>query len=513
MTDDQEINESLKPQHEEKLQKQSIQECAQEAEDSKFNITDKQLRMGTGNIFSLICIFGGPAILSQLVQVSYNLVDTIFVGQATGEHGLAAINLILPAVLVFIALAAWIAVGASPLFSTRMGEKDYPGAARLLGSTVSINALFSIAVGLICLIFSEPIIRLSGATEELVPDASAYLMIYGGFFIGINLGYTINGFISACGSPGRALMTQVVAALSNIVLDWLFVIHWNMGVAGAAWATVIAWGLGLCAAAQFFFSKKSPFKLQVSDFKPDFTGFRKVLSYGFPVFAMQIGYAITMVILLAVVVDIGNHSWMGAEGALAAINVISRGYNIILIPSIGITSGCISLLAYNMGAQHYARVRKIFWNSFYISLLATFVLWIPVLIFSAQLMNLFGISTELTEYGAQLMRLQTCMAPIVVFEVAVGELFIALGRSKAGAILQIMRSLVVVCILYVSFPYILPNYLPIQAFTALVAAEPVADIILLGISIALTIPLFKTIKDFELKKISDEKALVSGQEA
>lgn len=470
------------------------------------NLHEKQLRMETGKIIPLIFYFGLPGILSQLVQTSYSVVDTMFVGMATGDIGLAAVNITFPAILFFVALAILVAVGTETLFGMKLGEKRYDTCAHILGTTISCNAILSLIVAAIVIIFAEPILRLSGASDVLMEPAKTYLLIYGGFFISQNLGYTINGFISASGHPNRALATHIIAASLNILLDWLFVIHLGWGVAGAAWASVIAWSSGCVFAMHFFLSSQSPFKLKISHFKPQLSLFVQSLKFGLPMFLMQLGGSISFVIILRSVAYYGSLSWIGAEAAVAVYGIVGKGYQVLILAAVGLCIGCSPLLSYNLGAQKFDRLIKIFIYLCIISFTLTVALWIPVLIFSFKLVALFGLSEQYLEYASHLMKLDIMLAPIIALEIAAGMLFMASGKYIQGAVLQIMRSLIVICAFTISFPLILPKFFDLQAFTCIVVAEPATDTALFFLTIALLIPLMKKIQAVRKGEMTAQEA-------
>lgn len=467
---------------------------------------EKQLRMETGKILPLIFYFGLPGILSQLVQTSYSLVDTMFVGIATGDLGLAAINISFPAIIFFVAFAVLVSMGPKTLFGIKLGEKDYDTCAHIFGTSLVYNSLLSLIITGIVLLFTEPILRLSGASDALMGPAKTYFMIYGGFFISQNLGYTVNEFISSSGHPNRALLTHVISALSNIVLDYLFIIQFDWGIAGAAWASIIAWTAACFFALQFFFSAKCPFKLKVHHFRPQFKLFSQGLKYGLPLFLMQIGNSLTLVIILRTVAYYGSLSWLGTEGAVAIYGVIGKGYQTLILAAVGLAIGCAPLFSYNLGARKFKRLLKIFIYLCIISFLFTFVLWLPVVIYSFELVSIFGLSTQYLDYASKLMRIDILLAPIIAFEIITSILFTASGKYIQGAILQLMRSLILICIFTLSFPILLPPIFDLAPFTCIIIAEPATDIVLLVLTVVLLTPLIRQIKAVEQGKLSPEEA-------
>ena len=467
---------------------------------------ERQRRMGEAPILPLILTFGVPAMISQFVQVSYSIIDSIFVGQARGELGLAALTVCFPAILGTVAVAMLAAVGASILFGIRLGQGRLRSCARIFGSTITHAVITAIILGIFGYFGARWMVEVSGATDAIVADAAAYLRIYVGLFIVQSLGYTINAFITGCGHPLRATVTQVVAAVSNIVLDYIFVIRWDWGVEGAAWATVLGWTLGVATAAQFFFSRHVPFQLTLSSFRPSWFNLRKTMAYGLPGALMTCGAMLSLLIVTRVVTHFGGQSWVGAEGGLAMYNVVRRGYEILLIPGIGIAMGCSTLFSYNFGAGKFQRLRRIFWTCAATSIVILAVVWVPVLIFGREIMMLFGLPDNVTDYAGFLMRISVILAPVVVFEIVAGTLFQGAGKYVQATFLNVMRSLVVTTVLAIIFPIWLAEPLGISPFTAIYVAEPVSDVLMLVVTLVLMVPFLARMRAVERGEMTIEEA-------
>lgn len=430
-------------------------------------------RMGTGRILPLVFIFGLPGVISQLVQVSYSVIDSAFIGNAVGSNGLAALSLSLAPVLFFIAIAILVSAGSVTLFSMKLGQGDVPAARRILGSTLVLAIVISVLSAILTFAASEPVLRLLGATPATLELAQTYLHIYGAGFIAQNMGYTINGFINACGRPRRAVFTQVVAAVLNVILDYIFVMVLGWGVAGAAWATVFAWTVGALVALEFFVNPHSTVQLKLKDVRLNREYAGRSLAYGLPVFLMMLGNVAFTSIFMSVISTWGGASSLGAEGALAVANVVSRGFQVLLIPAIGLSNGCMTLFGYNLGAGLYSRLRSLFWTLVLVGFAAITALWLPMMLWAPSALVLFGLNGAAIELGAMLLRIDILCMPLVVVEVVSGSFLQGTGRYVRGSILLLMSSVLVIGPLTIIFPHVLPQLFDVTAMQAIYIASPV----------------------------------------
>lgn len=452
-------------------------------------------RMGSESIVKLAFIFGVPGMLMQLVQVSYSIVDSVFVGQAMGNAGLAALTAVAPAVLCFIALAMLVSVGAGTLFSMKLGAQDIQGARSIMGSTIFFNTCVSVVTILIVLFFDRQLLQLTGSPAEVLDDASLYLKIYGCGFITQNLGYTIMGFISSSGRPNVSLSIHVLAMLSNVVLDYLFVLVFGWGVAGAAAATVLAWSLGALAGIVFFVRPSAPIRLHLSDIRLRKQYITTSLKYGMPSFLMMVGNIIAVTVFLYVVTYYGTFSLIGAEGSMAIANVVSKGYQVILIMPLGLSFGCTPLFGYNIGAKNYHRIKQLFTGLLAAALVLMILAWLPMMIGTRGVMNLFGLEAGYLELGILLMRIEILLAPITAFECVVGSFLQGTGHYRAGSMLMLARSCLIVVPLMIIFPAVLPSALGVDPIESIYWTTPLTDILVTIIAVTLMVLQFKQLNE------------------
>lgn len=436
-------------------------------------------RMGSGKLLPLVISFGIPATITQLIQISYNMADTIFVGNRVGSEGLAALLMVLPLIIFFMALSILFAMGANTIFSIKLGENKLNEAKRLVGTTLAINAVLSIIVGFIFYFGTEYLLKLSGATGLTLTYAITYLQIYGSCFFACNMGYTINGFIQSSGAPRRAMLTHAIAAGINIVLDYIFICIFDWGVAGAAWATVIGWSFACLVALQYFFSQKAPFVLDRSCFNFIDFSMRDRVTYSLPVFLMQLGN-VAMLFVYVYIVRWHSADYAGGEsGALAMFSVCNRLCQFIMIPSLGFGMGCMTLMGYNFGAKLYERLRSLLLVIVTVATVCMVVLWLPMMIWTSPILMLFGLSGADLTYGTTITRICICIVPSISIEVVAGMYCQATGRIKEGSLLLSARSFWVAIPVMVVFPWLLVRMFDMQALTALAWAFFLIDILLL----------------------------------
>ena len=258
-------------------------------------------RMGTEPIIKLIAAFGLPSIVGMLANALYNIVDRIFVGRIVGPDGLAAISLGFPFMIFNMAVCLLFGVGASPLIAIALGKNDAEGsgiqrAERILGTALSAVLAAACGIAAFCLWNLDSLLRLSGAGDALLPPAREYLRI---ILWGVPLSsvaFSLNFCIRAEGRPAFAMGTQTLGALSNIVLDALFIKYMGMGVAGAAWGTIISQGFAAAWVVSFYLRRRGVLRLRVKNLVPRFVTLAHILPLGFASFMTEISFTLFLVL-------------------------------------------------------------------------------------------------------------------------------------------------------------------------------------------------------------------------
>jgi putative MATE family efflux protein len=441
---------------------------------------DKVLRMGTASIPRLIFEFAVPSVVGMLINGSYGIIDSIFLGHAVGEIGLSAITVANPIMVVFMALAMLIGNGGNSLAALRLGEGKREDAEHALGNVVTMSVIASVIVFLLGWLpgVSDAILDLASATPEVRPYAQVFIqVICAGFFLQC-IGLGVNNFIRTCGAPNRALGSMVVGLVGAVIFNFLLVIVLDWGVLGSAVATVLGWACSCVAVLQYFcFKKDVPLRLRVKYLPLVGAMDKTILAFGLPSFCVQAGMAVVNFVINYQLVKYGAMSPIGSDDALAAIGVVQRITQFAVMPLIGISIALQPLLGFNYGARNVGRVVRTLWVGIAAATVFAIVMFIPVEVFSTPIAHAFGItSAQLADFTAFAIRIQFLMFPFVGFQIVSSNYFQATGQPAKSVFLTLTRQI----LFLIPMLFIMPEILPVIAaqfngLDALYFAAPVAD--------------------------------------
>ena len=426
--------------------------------------------LGRDSIGKLLFKLATPAIIAQLVNVLYNIVDRIFIGRLPeGDLAMAGIGVAFPIIMLISATSALIGMGGSPLAAIKMGEQDHDGAEKIMSNALSMLVILSILLMMSLLIFKEPLLLAFGASSQTLVYANDYLGIYilGTLFVQIAIG--MNPFINTQGFAKIGMMTVMVGAVINIILDPIFIFGLHLGVKGAAFATITAQFISAIWVIRFLFGKKSTLKIRKEFLIPEPKVVLPIMALGVSPFIMQ---ATESIVLISLNNQLAHY---GGDLAVSAMTIISSVNQIIILPLMGLTSGAQPIISYNYGAQQFDRVKKTFILLLIVCLIYTTTMWLGILLVPEVFVNIFNDKPELVAITSRSLRI--FFAGIFVFgvQVACQQTFLALGQAKISLVLALLRKM----ILLVPLIFILPATL--KAFMApldlVFMAEPVADII------------------------------------
>ncbi|PKM50460.1 MAG: MATE family efflux transporter [Firmicutes bacterium HGW-Firmicutes-7] len=420
-------------------------------------------QLGTMPIGKLLFKFSIPAIGGMIVNSLYNLVDRIFIGRID-SLAMTGIGLSLPFIILISAVISLVGIGASAIISMRLGQNRKEDAERVIGNAVSLLAVLMLMVTIIGLIFKIPILNIFGASNATIGYASKYITIilYGTVFQGIGTG--LINIIRAEGSPYKTMIIIVVGTVLNIILDPILIFTFNMGIAGAAWATIISQLVASVLIISHFLSKKSKLKLQRKNLKFNIAAIKDILSIGFSPFVMQLAAVIVSIIL--------NNSLReyGGDIAIGAMTVIHSIMVLFLMSAMGITQGAQPIIGYNYGAERFDRVKKTLQLEL-ISISAICILtFIMVQFFSTALASIFSNNQELIDVSSNGMRIFLIMLPLVGAQIVGASYFQAIGEAKKATFLGLLRQV----IMLIPMLLILPNFFGLMGIWA---AGPVSDFV------------------------------------
>lgn len=441
---------------------------------------DKVLRMGTASIPRLITEFAIPSVVGMLINGSYAIIDSVFLGHAVGEIGLSAMTVANPVMIVFMAIAMLIGNGGNALAALRLGEGKREDAERALGNVVSLSLIAAVVVIVVGWnpMLVAGVLDLASATPEVRPYAQVFIQVLCAGFILQCIGLGVNNFIRTCGAPNRALGTMVIGLVGSVAFNALFVLVLGWGVLGSALATVLGWACSCLAVLQYFCLRKDvPMRLRLPALRFNFAMDRTILAFGLPSFCVQAGMAIVNFVINFQLVKYGALTPIGADDALAAIGVVQRIGQFSVMPLIGIAIALQPLLGFNYGAHNVDRVRKTLWYGIGAASSIAVLMFAIVELFAEPIAHAFGISHDgLVEFTAFAIRVQFLMLPFVGFQIVSSNYFQATGQPAKSVFLTLTRQILFLVPLLYLMPVVLPSLFPqFTGLDALYFAAPVAD--------------------------------------
>ena len=444
----------------------------------------KEVDLGKEPIGHLLLILALPSITSQVVNALYNMVDRMYIGHIpeVGSAALTGVGVCFPLIMIISAFAYLLGMGGAPRASICMGRKDNKGAEKIMGNCFSSLIIVSIILTAVVLIFQDPLLYLFGASENTIGYAKEYITIYaiGTIFVQLTLG--MNSFISAQGFSTISMMTVCIGAVTNIILDPIFIFVFNMGVAGAAWATIISQALSALWAVWFLSKGKSILRLKKENLRIDMKVLAPCIALGVAPFAMQ---ATESVLVLCF-----NSSLLryGGDLAVGAMTILSSVMQFAMLPLQGLTQGGQPIISYNYGAMQAQRVKKAFRLQTIACFTYSSLLWAAVELCPSSFVAIFTNEPQLSEITVWALRIYMAAVLLMGIQVSCQQTFIAFGNSKISAFLAVFRKIIVL----IPLIFILPQFMQDDVF-AVFLAEPIAD----TIAVITTATLFA----FEFKKV------------
>ncbi len=428
---------------------------------------NNQNELETGSVGKLLVKLAAPAIVAQLVNVLYNIVDRMFIGRMeNGAVAMAGVGLSFPIITLISAFAALIGMGGGPLAAIKMGEKDNDGAEKIMGNAVAALVLLAIIITFVFQVYKEPVLWLFGASNNTISYAVDYIGIYlaGTIFVMIALG--LNPFITTQGFAKTGMITVAIGAVLNIVLDPILIFGLNMGVKGAALATIISQGVSAIWVLVFLAGKKTILRIKLKNIRinPKIVG--GMMALGVSPFIMQSTESLVLISLNT------KLRMYGGDIAVTSMTVMSSIMQMITLPILGITQGAQPITSYNYGAKNFDRVRQSFKLCLISCLTFTLVATSACLIFPAFFVKIFNSDPQLIEFTTWAMRIYFVGMSIFGIQIACQQTFLALGKAKISLILAMLRKI----ILLIPLIFILPMFMENKLFAVLLA-EPIADIL------------------------------------
>ena len=446
-------------------------------------------RLGTKSILKLLFEFSIPAVIMMTFNALYNIVDSIFLGQAVGEMGIAVTTLAFPIMILLMGLSALAGQGGNALAAIQLGEDRIDAVERTVGNTVFLLLLIAAIIAFAGIVFIDPILAVVGTTPELHDLAKTFVQILMIGFVFQCVGMGANNFLRTEGKPMLALGTSVLGTVVCIIMNFALVMWMGFGVAGSALATIIGQGVGGAPVIWYLVrGKDAPFHLKLSRMKPDFRLWGTILSLGVASFIMQVANAVINSILNQTLAYYGAADPIGSAGALAAIGVASRINGFAIMPAIGVLMGAQTLIGYNYGARKWGRVLKSYWLG---ALFATTILtgfFVLIHIIPAPIVELFGVEGALEQFCIYALQVMTAMFPLIGFQMMSGNYFQSTGQPLKASLLSLTRQVLFLIPLLLLMPPFLPGIIGVTSLQAVCFTYPTADLLSIITTGAFIIP-------------------------
>ena len=450
--------------------------------------------MGTGSVKKLMVKMAVPALVGQVVNLLYNIVDRIYIGHIPEIGGLAltGVGLFTPILMLITASAMLAGAGGAPRAAIAMGRGDKDAAEKIMGNCFTVLLLLAVLLTSVFYFAAPTLLRLFGASDATLPYAVTYGRIYILGSVSVLIVMGMNVFITTQGFASMSMLTTVIGAGINIVLDPIFIFVLDMGVAGAAYATVISQIVSAVWILLFLTGKKTILKLKPANMKLEKQVILPCLALGISSFVMVSTESILSISFTSSLARFGGDVAVGAMTVLTSIN------QLITMPLSGICQGGQPLISFNYGARKYDRVKEAFFCQFGVCVAYTTVFWALLMLLPNVFAGIFTSDVALVDYTAWALKIFLACGFSVGFQISCQQAFMALGQAKISLIMALLRKV----FLLIPMIFVLPIFFQDKAF-AVFLAEPVSDFIAAAVT---TFMFFR----FFIKMLKEGKAGNAG---
>ena len=402
-----------------------------------------------GSIVKNIINLAVPMTLAQLINVLYNVVDRIYIGRIPGAGSLplTGVGLCLPILSMVTAFANLFGMGGAPLCSIERGRGNVDEAERIMGNSFAMMVLFGVGLTVLGLVLKRPMLYLFGASDATYPYADQYVTIYllGSLFVMAGLG--MNSFINSQGFGRIGMMTVLLGAVANIILDPIFIFVLHMGVQGEALATIISQFLSAAWIIRFLTGPRTILKLRRSAMKLERRRVLKIMGLGLSGFTMSITNSLVQIVCNATLRDFGGDLYVGA------MTVINSIREVVQMPVQGLTNSAQPVMGFNYGAEKYGRVRQAIKFTSAVSIVYTCAIWAGLYFAPGFFIGIFSSEEELLAIGVPAMHIYYFGFFMMSLQMAGQAVFVALGRAKNAVFFSIFRKVIIVFPLTVILPH------------------------------------------------------------
>ena len=444
--------------------------------------------MGTGSVKKLMVQMAVPALVGQVVNLLYNIIDRIYIGHLPeiGGAALTGVGLFTPILMLITAFAMLAGAGGAPRAAIAMGRGDKDAAEKIMGNCFTVLLLLAVLLTSVFYFAAPSLLRLFGASDATLPYAVEYGRIYILGSVSVLIVMGMNVFITTQGFASMSMLTTVIGAGINIVLDPIFIFVLDMGVAGAAYATVISQIVSALWILRFLTGKNTILKLKAPNMKLEKQVILPCLALGISSFVMVSTESILSISFTSSLARFGGDVAVGAMTVLTSIN------QLITMPLTGICQGGGPVISFNYGARKFHRVKEAFLCQFGVCITYTTLFWLAVMLMPNVFTGIFTSNQALVDYAAWAIRIYLALGFSVGFQISCQQAFMALGQAKISLVMALLRKV----FLLIPMIFLLPIFFENKAF-AVFLAEPVSDIIAAAVT---TFMFFR----FFLRMLKDE---------
>ena len=455
-------------------------------------MTNRKEMLGTAPVGRLMFRLALPAVIAQLINMLYNIIDRIYIGHmpGTGDLALTGVGVCMPIIMIVSAFAALVSSGGAPRASIFMGKKDMDSAEKTLGGCFGLQIIISVILTAVLLIWNRSLLLMFGASENTIGYAVDYMSVYaiGTIFVQLTLG--MNAFVTAQGFTQISMISVIVGAVSNIILDPIFIYGLDMGVRGAALATILSQALSCIWVVSFLCGKRTILRLKPKNLFPSARLVLPCIALGSAAFIMQASESVIAVCFNSSLLEYGG------DIAVGAMTILTSVMQFAMLPLTGIAQGAQPISSYNYGAKNAERVKKTFRLLLISCLVYSLTLWAAVMLFPKAFVSIFTPDAALIDFAAKALRIYLGGMFLFGIQIACQMTFVSLGNAPSSVLVAVVRKFV----LLLPLIYILPNLVS-DPTIGVYMAEPAADII----AVTFTAVLFTFQFRKAMKKIENQK--------
>ena len=450
-----------------------------------------QKHLGEAPIGKLLLQYSVPAIIGMIVNALYNIVDRMFIGNIPniGSLAITGVGITMPIMTIILAFGMLTGIGATANISLNLGKGNRPTAEKLLGNAFTLSIIVGLAIAIVGTICANPILNLFGASENTLFYAKEYLNI---ILLGCTfniLSFSLNSTVRADGNPKMSSLTMVIGCGTNIILDYVFIFIFNLGVKGAALATIISQAITFFIILYYYTIGNSNLKLKVENFKLKKHLVTMTFAIGIAPFATQIANSLVQVIANNALKTYGSDLAIGAMTVISSLNIV------FMMPIFGINQGCQPIIGFNYGAKKYKRAKETFKYATMAACVICIIGFTIIQCFPTQIISLFNNDPKLTNLAMRGIRIYLLMMPIVGINIVATSYYQSIGKAKVSMFVSLLRQV----ILLIPFTIILPKFIGLDGVWA---AGACADSLSVIITLILLRKEFKQLDKMQLESVA-----------